>query len=129
MTDEEANNLVLFPPERIVDPMKTALGKHTIPTSIDQVIDLSITARKQKVRQLLDLFTTNIANNFHAVGLGLTEKEAKHLTLLIESLHSLLDHMFGLEHQFQEFAEDTFVLDEKGVMRMKPLKKEETNNA
>lgn len=120
MVKQKANNIVLFPVDKIVNPINTALGTNTVPQTIDEVVEVTTAIRKQKLEQVMEVLISNASKILATCGITFHEKHAKSLALVLEAWRALLCAFFGLHHPLQDFAAEAFDVKD-GKMQMNAL--------
>lgn len=116
------SNIIAFPKVKRNHP----------PQSIDEVMEIVISSRKEHVEIFLENILPLIFSSAADFGFDLSKEEStKSTALFVESLKSALYDTCGIEHILQDFAEQSFsILDsEDYISVLTPEKSSEEDNS
>ena len=125
---QEETNILMFPMNRVVKPNKTALRTNVAPKNLEEIKGAVHYQKILKVNQVMEVLVPMLANGLTSYGINLsTEKEAKQIAFLIESLRSLLYKFMELNHPIQTIADELFEF-KNGTFTIKDIEVKNTAN-
>ncbi len=119
--EKNTDNVVMFPLDKIVNPMNTALGSNNVPQNLQEIIEVTTVLKIQKIDQIMDITMSSISKVFIAFGISFNKDINQHVGFAIEALRSLLFKFFGMHHPLQDLAINIFQTDTDGKMMLKGL--------
>ena len=114
-------NVVMFPIERIVNPINTALGSNNVPKTLDEIAEVTTNIKIRKINEVMEILMNSMSKTLTMCGITFNTNHSKHLGFAIEAIRSMLFSFFGVFHPLQDLANNIFEQDEKGKMTLKGL--------
>ena len=119
-----SNNVIIFPKN------KTEPDSIELPTTIDEITYSLEQIKLLHIDEVVDYIISSTLDKLYVAGFKfedvLEDDNAKHITLLSESLKSLLCKYYNIDHNLQVIAEQIFVINEDKTIVYK--QKEEVND-
>jgi hypothetical protein len=113
------NNVVLFPPDRIINPSRTPLGNNKKPKNLEDIKTNLNLVHHVYINDILENMVPLIVNQLEAAGFDITcEENVKDGAFLVEAFRSMLCKQYNIDHPFQKLADNIFVTEEDGNLRV-----------
>lgn len=115
MEQEVANNVILFPVDRIVYPDR--VGK--MPMTMEDIQGNIYILNSVHIEEIIQTIFPQLIQQLAAIGLDITqEKDYKDGAFMVEALRSLLLKVNNIEHPFQKIASNIFEEETGGNLRI-----------
>lgn len=113
------NNVVVFPPERIVNPSRTPLGSKKVPKTLEDIQTNLNLVHHVYINDILESIIPMIISQLEAAGFDISSEEnVKDGAFLVEAFRSLLCKHYNIDHPFQKLADNIFISEEDGNLRV-----------
>lgn len=112
--------VIPFPRHKIKHPDKATINKAgELPEAVGEIKDVYHLLKIKKVDDMMQILLPLMSQGFLAFGVQL--HNSKNVAFMFETIRSVLHAHFGLEHPFQNLADNLFRVDEHGNMLLKPV--------
>jgi hypothetical protein len=114
----ETNNVILFPPGRIVDHSKVRLFADKIPQTIEEVKDNILNEKNKRISEATDSIVSTVSNAFATQNINPIPNpgDIKQCALMIQSITAMICRYYGVNHPFHEIADQLFDVDRNGKL-------------
>lgn len=108
--DMENSNIIQFPNTKIANSLNVGSNGTSMPMSL---------IHHAAIDDMLETILPIISNRLHAAGFVFgKEGTLKEGALFVEAFRSMLDAQYHIAHPFQKLADEVFVIDTDGSIRL-----------
>ncbi len=120
---KQSNNIILFPPSRVVNPTRSAIRSEDVPKSIESIKNATSLIKIKRIDQIMEELLPVVSQGFMTKGVVLNKQsEMKYCAFMIETIRSVICMHFGIRHPFHELAENIFHQDnDTGLITVKEI--------
>ena len=110
--DKQSNNILVFPKQKIPSPF---------PQNIEQVDEEMDSVKQYHIQEAIEIVVPLFFENLAIAGFSPSndETDIKDGSFIVESIRSLMCKFYGINHPFQDIAENIFEQQEDGILKMR----------
>lgn len=110
--DKQSNNILVFPKQKIPSPF---------PQNIEQVDEEMDNVKQYHIQEAIEIVVPLFFENLAIAGFSPSDDETdiKDGSFIVESIRSLMCKFYGINHPFQDIAENIFEQQEDGILKMR----------